>query len=146
MPGTASLQAVQYYAHSRNAFWRIMERLFDIPAGSSYERRCADLMAHGIAVWDVLRACDRPGSLDANIDKTTLAANDFAAFFVEHPVIETLFFNGATAENLFKRHVLPTLAGTAAEDLRKVRLPSTSPAHASLNFEQKLELWQSIRS
>ncbi len=145
MPGTASLQADQYYAHPRNAFWRIMGGLFGIPVDWGYEQRCTALLEQGIAVWDVLKACDRPGSLDSNIDRSTLASNDFAGFFAAHPAIQTVFFNGATAENLFKRHVIPTL-DTSPASIRTIRLPSTSPAHAALNLEQKLERWRLIAS
>ncbi|WP_078120340.1 DNA-deoxyinosine glycosylase [Thiosocius teredinicola] len=145
MPGTASLQADQYYAHPRNAFWRIMDGLFGIPFDWGYERRCTALVEQGIAVWDVLKACDRPGSLDSNIDRSTLAANDFVGFFAAHPAIESLYFNGATAEQLFKRHVVSTL-DTSSASIRTARLPSTSPAHAALSYEQKLERWKVIAS
>ncbi|MCZ6772970.1 MAG: DNA-deoxyinosine glycosylase, partial [Proteobacteria bacterium] len=41
MPGKASLLAKKYYAHPRNAFWRIIEQLFGVDATLGYEERCA---------------------------------------------------------------------------------------------------------
>jgi len=138
MPGRASLAAGQYYAHRQNAFWRIVCRLLGIDPASPYEARVRALRASRIAVWDVLHSCVRPGSLDSSIEEE--AANDFNAFFGRHPGIAQVFFNGAKAEASFRRHVL---AGIRVQ-LRYKRLPSTSPAHASLSFAHKLKAWRAI--
>lgn len=143
MPGKASLEANQYYAHPRNLFWPILGELVGASPALDYVERTRRLTANGIALWDVLKSCHRPGSLDADIDKSTMVANDFAAFFASHPHINRVFFNGATAEQAFRRYVLPTLE---AETLILHRLPSTSPAHAALSFHQKLESWRLITS
>jgi hypoxanthine-DNA glycosylase len=145
MPGVVSLQAGEYYAHPRNAFWRIIEALFGIPVALPYGERCRRLLEHRIAVWDVLRACTRPGSLDSSIVESSIVANDFRGFFAAHRGIEAVYFNGAKAESAYRRHVQPTLPEPAA-DLGLTRLPSTSPAHASLSFDDKLERWRTIAS
>jgi hypoxanthine-DNA glycosylase len=62
MPGEASLKAGQYYAHPRNAFWQIMSELFGAGLSLPYEERVALLRSAGIALWDTLQACVRPGS------------------------------------------------------------------------------------
>lgn len=138
MPGEASLAAGEYYAHPRNLFWPIMGVLAGAHPALPYERRIDVLRASGIALWDVMASCVRPGSLDASIRPASVVANDFAAFLATHPSIAAIFFNGATAETAFRRHALPTLA--AAPPMQ--RLPSTSPAHAALGFEAKLEAWR----
>lgn len=142
MPGVASLQAQQYYAHPRNTFWPIMAALFAFDIDAPYVTRCQHLTAAGIAVWDVLKACHRPGSLDQHIDTDTIEANDFNAFLSHTPSIQIIFFNGGKAEQVFRRSVLSDLA--AAPLLEK--LPSTSPAHAAMSFEQKLNAWQLLKS
>lgn len=143
MPGVASLKAQQYYAHPRNAFWPIMAALFDLESDWPYPARCQYLAQSGVAVWDTLKACYRPGSLDQHIDPDSIEANDFDDFLSRHPAIHAVFFNGAKAEQVFRRYALPTL--DIDRSLHLIRLPSTSPAHAALNFEQKLEAWQQIK-
>jgi hypoxanthine-DNA glycosylase len=140
MPGRASLAAGEYYAQPRNQFWRLMGELFGAAPDLPYAERLAILTAHRCALWDVVESCEREGSLDSAIVATSVRANDFARFHAGHPTIELIACNGATAERLYRRLVLPQLAGRAAA-LRRIRLPSTSPAHASLPFERKREEW-----
>jgi double-stranded uracil-DNA glycosylase len=143
MPGVESLARQQYYAHPRNAFWFIIERLTRQTRPLDYPQRTALLRRHGIALWDVLRACKRRGSLDSAIEQDSVVANDFAGFLREHPSITDVFFNGATAEQAWQRHVRKQI-GPHYDYLNCRRLPSTSPAMASLKPEQKLEQWAAI--
>lgn len=141
MPGRASLAAGQYYAHRQNAFWRIMGDLLGAGPDLPYCERLDCLMRHGVALWDVMAACERPGSLDADIVPASVQANDFAAFFATHVAIDRVFFNGAAAETAFRRHVLPALPKA---DFLVQRLPSTSPAHAALAYADKRQAWSAI--
>lgn len=139
MPGVASLTAGQYYAHPQNAFWRIMGDLLGFAPNATYAARVAAVHRAGIAVWDVLAACERAGSLDSSIRRNSEVANDIPALLQTHPHIRQILFNGAAAEATFRRHHALLLRRT---DLVFVRLPSTSPAHASLRFEQKSAVWR----
>lgn len=141
MPGEESLRAGQYYAHPRNAFWKLMGDLFDAGAELPYARRTQQLKKSGVALWDVLASCLRKGSLDSAIAADSITANDFRAFFARHRKITRVFFNGATAERSFHQHVLP---GLTAQPLQFTRLPSTSPAHATLSYAQKRMAWRVI--
>jgi hypoxanthine-DNA glycosylase len=141
MPGEASLKAGQYYAHPRNAFWTIMGELFGSGPLVPYEERVKLLQLAGIALWDSLHSCVRPGSLDASI--THEMANDFPNFFDQHPNITHVFFNGSKAETAFRRYVLPSLSNPPH---RFARLPSTSPAHATMTLEQKVQGWRTVRN
>jgi hypoxanthine-DNA glycosylase len=143
MPGGASLRAAQYYAHPQNLFWRIMGDLLGAEPDSSYAARVRLLKANGIALWDVLESCVREGSLDSSIEEATIAVNDFASFFRTHPKIARVFFNGAKAESTYRRYVLGN-ASLALPNLNYLRLPSTSPAHASLSFKQKRDAWKVV--
>jgi hypoxanthine-DNA glycosylase len=143
MPSIASLAKQQYYGHPQNAFWPLMGRLFGAGRDVPYEERKAILCGAGVAVWDVLRECHRPGSLDSSIVVETESPNDFVAFFQTHPHIEAVFFNGQKAESLYRRHALEKVEAMG-RGLRYVRLPSTSPAHAGRTFEQKLSAWRKV--
>ena len=135
LPGQKSLAETQYYAHQRNAFWPIMRELAD--ADGTYMQRCVALLERKIAVWDVLARSVRPGSLDADIDLETAEVNNFEAFFAAHPDIVHVCFNGQTAARIYRQRVH---CAAFPQDLRT--LPSTSPAYAAMNFDQKLELWR----
>jgi hypoxanthine-DNA glycosylase len=141
MPGKESLRAGQYYAHPRNAFWPIMGDLVGAAPGLPYEARTRMLKSAGIALWDVLASCTRHSSMDADIDADSISVNDFASFFLKHPGITAVFFNGGMAEQCFRRHVRPLLEHRS---LHYQRLPSTSPANASMSYAQKLKAWEAI--
>ena len=138
MPGAVSLRAQQYYAHPRNSFWPIMARVAGIDAAAPYHVRVEALMRCGVAVWDVLQSCVRSGSLDSSIQRGTRVPNDFEAFFAGHPAIRRVCFNGTEAQTSYNRYVMPQLK---AREIRYVRLPSTSPAHA-VALEHKLAAWR----
>lgn len=136
MPGVASLAAGQYYAHPMNAFWRIMGELVGAGPENPYATRVRILKARGIAVWDVLQSCIRPGSLDADIRAEV--PNDFAAFFAAHRRITHIGLNGGKAASSFRAHAARHCPAHIAVSV----LPSTSPAHAARTFAEKCALWR----
>ncbi len=131
-PGAASLAAQQYYAHPRNQFWPLVSALTgDDLVALPYVDRLPRLLAHGFGLWDVLGACKRKGSLDSAIRKP--AANDFLRLRERCPLLETVGFNGQTSGKFAPQF--------AAAGYHTLVLPSSSPAHASLDFAQKLSRW-----
>lgn len=147
MPGQASLTANRYYAHPRNAFWPIIQFLIDgsEPVHESldenaYKARCIQAMGHGVAVWDVLAHCERPGSLDSAIVKGSEVPNDLEALFGRHTELELVICNGKTAARLLERHI-PGLP-SELNGVRRVTVPSSSPAMASLSLKEKAYAWK----
>jgi hypoxanthine-DNA glycosylase len=140
LPGRKSLEMQQYHAHPQNTFWKIIAQAFATEWPLPYARRVKTLTENRVALWDVLAAAIRPGSLDSSIVHATARANDFAAFFRSHPQIRRVLFNGRKAEELYRRLVLPGLPAEHA-NLRYLCMPSTSPAHAGMTFAKKLETW-----
>lgn len=134
-PGAASLAAQQYYAHPRNLAWRLISALVgEDLAALPYGERLPRLLAHGIGLWDVLGGCERQGSLDSAIRKP--AANDFARLRQLCPRLHTVGFNGQAAGKFAPQF--------AAQGYRTVVLPSSSPAHAAMSFDDKLHAWRQL--
>ena len=137
MPGVVSLTKNEYYGHSQNLFWRILADIFKGDPDASYEAKVALLKSNKIALWDVLSACERDGSLDSAIVPSSMVANDFNHFYKRYPKIKRVLFNGIFAEKSYKKLVIQTVNTS----LHMHRLPSTSPAHARLTYQEKLVVW-----
>ncbi len=134
MPGTASLTQNQYYAHAQNQFWKIIGTLYNegnIP--ENYTAKKALLQKNGLALWDVLKHCERIGSLDSNIKNPE--ENDLPGLFKQHPNLQKIVFNGQESHRLFHKKFGHLIT------VEKHILPSTSPAH-TLKFEHKLAAWK----
>jgi hypoxanthine-DNA glycosylase len=143
MPSVASLDKLEYYGNSQNSFWRIMGDCFSAGPDLPYPERCERLAAAGIAVWDVLDSCVRPGSLDSDIDMRTAEVNDLLTFLSEHQDIRHVFFNGKKAEQIFQQRLGKQIE-ISFPQLAYMSLPSTSPAMASLTYSAKLEHWRAL--
>lgn len=139
MPGAASLLEQRYYAHPRNLFWPFMQQLFGISLELTYQQRCQLLTTQGIALWDVIAHCERPGSLDSAIKRSSVICNAIPQLLEAQPQLRKICFNGGKAAEEFKRHLLPLIKERT--DIEYFQLPSSSPAHASQSKEAKLELW-----
>ena len=137
-PGAASLAAQQYYGHPQNHFWRILGAIWPsspLPlATTSYQKRIAWLLDHGLGLWDVYASCERQGSLDTAIRNAEV--NDFAALVARCPSLRGIAHNGGESYK-HARH-------TATLGVAVHRLPSTSPANASWSFERKLVAWRGV--
>jgi double-stranded uracil-DNA glycosylase len=141
LPGVESIRRGAYYAHPRNAFWPIMGALFGAGPEVPYAQRLRRLAAQGVMLWDVLQAAHRSGSLDTAIHPRRRVPNPIPALLARHPELERIAFNGSAAETLFRRHVLPA-CDLRMQAVERVRLPSTSPAHAALSPARKLAVWR----
>jgi len=144
MPSQISLREQQYYANPNNSFWWIASRIWGFSEPLSYVDRVTKITQSGVAVWDVLADCVRPGSLDSAIVKSSEVANNLMQFLQQHPSIKLIAFNGRAANQIFNRHCSEVSSNFLM--LRFVLLPSSSPAHAIMTKEQKLFVWQKIIS
>lgn len=140
IPGVESLEKQQYYGNSRNAFWFIMSKICSFDSTLCYEKRCRKILEEGIALWDVLKHCERQGSLDSSIKNDSIGVNEIGDLFSQYPSIQKIFFNGMKAESEYKKRVTPILSPLQKE-IPQERLPSTSPAMAMLSREKKSVLW-----
>ncbi|MBQ2990675.1 MAG: DNA-deoxyinosine glycosylase [Clostridia bacterium] len=132
MPGVKSLEAQQYYAHPRNAFWPILFDVFGRERTQDYEEKKALIRENGLALWDAAALCEREGSLDS--DMRDIVYSDFDSLYARCPQIHTVLCNGTAAHTLF-------LKSGAAGGRRVLRMPSTSPAY-TMAYAKKLEAWR----
>jgi hypoxanthine-DNA glycosylase len=137
LPGEESLRRVEYYAHPRNLFWPIVFGLFGQTPAPIYGDRLAFVMAQRIALWDVCAMAERRASLDSAIKREV--PNTLHDLLDANPTIATVAFNGGGARRLYDRHF------QHRPGLAYLNLPSTSPAHASLGFAEKLSRWRALR-
>jgi len=135
MPSVISLQENQYYAHPKNAFWKILSTVNSIDCPTDYQIKKQLIINMNLALWDVCHACIRPGSADSDIRE--VEPNPIEELLAAHPTIHTIIFNGKTAEKLFHRYL------KIRDEIHSITLPSTSPAY-TLPFEKKLEAWRVV--
>ena len=140
MPGSASLQQAQYYAHPRNRFWPLMAHVCGVDAQAPYPQRLRALQMAGIGLWDVIGRCERRGSLDAAIVRGSEVPNPLADVVAGLPRLALVACNGATAHQAYQRHVAPAL--TCAVPV--LALPSTSPANAAFSLDRLRQAWQPV--
>lgn len=137
MPGEESLRHQAYYAHSRNLFWKFVEPITGESVPTVYEERKSFLLHHGIALWDVCHSCERPGSLDTDISDEM--PNDIANFVANHPNVKAIGLNGQKAAQLFGKYI------RSIQGIKLVALPSSSPANASIPWEEKRDSWLRLK-
>ncbi|MCB2290827.1 DNA-deoxyinosine glycosylase [Clostridium sp. CS001] len=138
MPGAESLIHQEYYGNRQNQFWKIVFSLFGEEMIESYDDKMDFLLKNHIAIYDVLKSCDRVDSSDSNIKNPV--ANDFKSLFIKYPNLKSIYFNGKKAEALYKKLVVKNVN---KDDLNLFNLPSTSPANA-VKLEAKANEWRRI--
>lgn len=143
MPGVASLQAAQYYAHPRNRFWPLMVLLTRIDATQDYPARLQALRGRGVGLWDVIGECERHGSLDTSIVRGSEVANPLPALIKTLPGLRAIACNGGTAHRAFVRFIQPQLSARD-RSLPVWSLPSTSPANAAWPLPRLQAVWQPV--
>ncbi|GHS92901.1 DNA-deoxyinosine glycosylase [Synergistales bacterium] len=139
MPSVLSLETGRYYGNERNDFWRLVSAVLEEPYMEIYEKRVAMLIRRRVALWDSMRSCVRPGSLDKNIKEEE--PNDIAMLLYENPTIHTVAFNGQMAEKMYFKYK------KASCEVEYISLPSSSPVPRRnvKSFEDKLRVWLSLR-
>lgn len=144
VPSRRSLEMRQSYAHPHNLFWPFMGVLYDAGPDLPYAERIARLHAAGVGIWDVLKDCERPGSLDSSIRRSSEIANDIPSLLDLHPTIAAIALNGTKARQVFERRIGPDIRPERLAGIDVLALPSTSPANASIPRPVKLELWRGL--
>lgn len=149
-PSVRSRQELFFYGHPRNRFWQVLSCIFCgegsdlVSRGSAAGEGLASarveqlrrfLLAHRVALWDVVASCTVSGSSDSSIAE--VVPNDISPILSAAP-ISRIYTNGQKAHQLYKRHLLPRTGRQA------ICLPSTSPANASCSLERLVAAWRCV--
>ena len=135
-PSVKSREAMFFYGHPQNRFWKILAALFDEPIPQNTDEKRKLALKHHIAMWDSIHSCTIVGSSDSSI--RDVVPNDLSVI-LDNSRVEYIFCNGAASYNLFMKYIYPTTG------IKAVKLPSTSPANAAFNMERLKEQWKVIK-
>lgn len=136
VPGAESLRKQQYYGYLRNPFWPILGEIFNFDPELPYGERLLALNRHGIGLWSIIKQCERRGSLDSNIKNPVF--NDLAGLLLSHPKLKKICLDGKSTEKFLRRYQ----KGNQLPEFTLCILPSSSPAHAAMNYQEKLAQWR----
>ena len=142
-PSVKSREENFYYANKQNRFWKVLAQVFKDQVPESESEKKDFLMAHRIALWDVIASCEIIGSSDASIKNVT--PSDISLILEKAP-IEKLVLNGRKAAQLFYRNQgrdLP-IRNYKGQVIDIYELPSTSPANAAFSLDKLFAHWSII--
>ena len=135
-PSVKSREAMFFYGHPQNRFWRVTAAVFENDIPQTVDEKRSFLLRNHIAVWDVIASCEIVGSSDSSIRE--VVPNDLSDV-LKTAQIRKIFVNGGTAAKYYAKYQYPR-TGIAAETL-----PSTSPANAAWTLQKLIAAWQVIR-
>ena len=133
-PSVISLKESEYYGNKNNSFWKILAKIYNTKELENYEKKKAFIIKNNIFLWDVVRNCNRKGSLDSEIKD--VEPNEIKVILDTNPTIKAVMFNGKKAMQLYKKHI-----NYYPKTIDFISLPSSSPAY-TLSFENKLDIWE----
>ena len=137
-PSVKSREQQFYYGHPQNRFWKVLSHITEEPLPTTTDEKKHLLLAHNIAIWDVIQSCEIIGSSDSSIRNVVPA--DIPGLLQQAP-ITAIFGNGNKACELFEKYTVPALS--AFPKIRAIqKLPSTSPANASWSLERLCAFWK----
>ena len=134
-PSVKSREAMFFYGHPQNRFWRLIALLCHEDTPQTVEEKSSLILRHHLALWDSIRSCTITGSSDSSV--RDVVPNDLPVIF-DNSKTERVFCNGALSHKMYMKYIYPQ-TGVAA-----VKLPSTSPANAAYSLERLAESWQVI--
>ena len=133
-PSIKSLEENEYYGNIRNSFWKILSEIYGYQAFKDYYEKKQLILDNNIILWDVIKTCNREGSLDSQIKDVVV--NELVEIIDSNKSLRVVFFNGKKSFNLYKKHI-----NYFPNNLDFLSLPSSSPAY-TLSYEKKLQIWK----
>ena len=135
-PSVKSREAMFFYGHPQNRFWRLMALLYGEETPLTVEEKKRLILSRRLALWDTIHSCTVTGSADSSIKD--VVPNDLS-LILQNSRVDRIFCNGATSHKLYQKYIYPK------NGIRALKLPSTSPANAAWSLERLAEAWRVIR-
>lgn len=134
-PSVKSREAMFFYGHPQNRFWKLAAMLFGEPVPETIEEKTALILNNRLALWDSIKSCTITGSSDSSV--RDVVPNDLSLIF-ENSRVNRVFCNGALSYKMYMKYIFPET------NVKAVKLPSTSPANAAFSIDRLYEHWKII--
>jgi len=131
-PSIKSFENSFYYAHPKNQFWKILSAISGYPINNK-DQKIWLLKELNLALWDIVKSCDRENSSDANLQN--VVPNNIEALLKEYPQIKQIAFTSRFAQKVFNKYFKNL-------KIEQFYLPSPSPAYAAMSFEDKCKIYK----
>ena len=134
-PSIKSREAMFFYGHPQNRFWKLLALLFDEELPATVEEKKKLILSHDLALWDSIKSCTITGSSDSSVKD--VVPNDLSVI-LNNSLVTRIFCNGALSHKMYMKYIYPQT------QIEAVKLPSTSPANAAYSIERLYEQWKKI--
>lgn len=134
-PSVKSREAMFFYGHPQNRFWKVLSELFGEKLPESISEKRELVLRNNLALWDSIKSCTITGSSDSSVKN--VVPNDISGI-ISGSKISRIFCNGALSYKMYTKYILPVTG------IEAVKLPSTSPANAAYSLERLVSEWKVI--
>ena len=134
-PSVKSREINFYYGNKQNKFWKVLEKYFGEKIPENTDGKRAFLLAHHIALWDIVGSSQIIGSSDNELIKKINSVNDIPKLLQDFPTIQAVICNGKASYNLTTKYF---------PNITAIYLPSTSPANVSFKKEAWFEMLKKL--
>ena len=135
-PSVKSREAMFFYGHPQNRFWKLLPLIFDEKIPVTIEEKSALILRHNLALWDSIHSCVITGSSDSSVKD--VVPNDLSVI-INNSRVTQIFCNGALSHKMYMKYIYPQTK------IEAVKLPSTSPANAAYSIERLYEQWNILK-
>ena len=136
-PSVKSREAMFFYGHPQNRFWRVIAALYGEEAPQNIDEKKRLILSHNLALWDSIQSCTITGSSDSSVKD--VVPNDLF-LIINNSKVDRVFCNGALSHKMYMKFIFPLT------NIKAVKLPSTSPANAAYSLDRLIEEWKVIKN
>ncbi len=99
-PSVKSREAMFFYGHPQNRFWKLIAALYGEDVPSTIEEKSSLVLRNRLALWDSIHSCTITGSSDSSV--RDVVPNDISGI-IRNSKIERIFCNGALSHKMYMK-------------------------------------------